>query len=137
MTAAALHQSFARVVRAAASMRHVTVAAKYDASPLLQVHGCFMAGLALHPSAEPDTLVVRCSVEDRNGLLADAPDAYYVTAHYEPYPVVLVRLKAIGDDGLRDLLMMSWKLTMQKVPRQRANGRLRSRVAQPTDRRST
>src|SRR5260370_6457427 len=39
----------------------------------------FMAGLATHRSAEPDTLVVRAGLEDRELLIADAPETYYVT----------------------------------------------------------
>jgi hypothetical protein len=35
---------------------------KYDGSPVLKVDGIFMAGLATHPSAEPDTLVVRAGL---------------------------------------------------------------------------
>jgi hypothetical protein len=31
-------------------------ATKYDGSPVLKVDGIFLAGLATHPSAEPDTL---------------------------------------------------------------------------------
>jgi hypothetical protein len=46
----------------------------------------------MHASAEPDTLVVRAAFEEREGLLEDAPDTYYVTDYYRRYPVVLVRL---------------------------------------------
>ena len=60
--------------------------------PVLRVRGCFMAGLASHRSVEPSTLVVRCALDDRERLLEDAPDTYYVTDYYRPYPVVLVRL---------------------------------------------
>ena len=42
---------------------------KHDGSPVLKVDGMFMAGLAMHPSAEPDTLVVRARLEDREGLV--------------------------------------------------------------------
>ena len=49
---------------------------KYDGSPVLQVHGVFMAGLAMHPSAEPDTLVVRMNLDDRALLLDEAPETY-------------------------------------------------------------
>jgi hypothetical protein len=34
-------------------------------SPVLKLGGSFMAGLAIHPSAEPDTLVVRAGYEER------------------------------------------------------------------------
>ena len=63
-----------------------------------------MAGLATHPSAEPETLVVRSGFDERELLLADAPDTYYVTDHYLKHPVVLVRLSRLDPDALRDLL---------------------------------
>jgi len=37
-----------------------------------------MAGLATHPSAEPDTLVVRHGLEEREWLIEDAPETYYL-----------------------------------------------------------
>jgi hypothetical protein len=48
---------------------NVEAATKYDGSPVLKAHGVFMAGLAMHASAEPDTLVVRAEFEEREGLL--------------------------------------------------------------------
>jgi hypothetical protein len=35
---------------------------KYDGSPVLKVDGILMPGPATHPSAEPDTLVVRAGL---------------------------------------------------------------------------
>ena len=61
----------------------VEAAIRYDGSPVLKVGGAFMAGLATHPSAEPETLVVRSEVEERRWLLEDAPDTYYLTEYYE------------------------------------------------------
>ena len=46
-----------------------------------------MAGLATHPSAEPDTLVVRATFDDRDWFIEDAPETYYVTDYYRGYPV--------------------------------------------------
>ena len=57
----------------------VEAATRYDGSPVLKAGGCFMAGLATHASAEPDTLVVRVGFEERAYLLEDAPDTYYLT----------------------------------------------------------
>ena len=93
----------------------VEATTKYDGSPVLKAGGSFMAGLAMHPSAEPDTLVVRAGFEERNGLLEDAPETYYVTDYYRNYPVVLVRLSQIDREALRDLLSMSWRLTLAKT----------------------
>jgi hypothetical protein len=52
----------------------VEATTKYDGSPVLQVHGVFMAGLAMHPSAEADTLVVRMNLDDRALMLDEAPE---------------------------------------------------------------
>src|SRR5216117_1793276 len=98
----------------------VEATTKYDGSPVLKVGGCFMAGLATHRSAVPDTLVVRCGVEERELLLEDAPETYYVTDYYRKYPLVLVRLSRIDRDALRDVLSVSRQLTLAKTrPRAR------------------
>ena len=93
----------------------VEATTKYDGSPVLKLGGCFMAGLATHASAEPDTLVVRSSCEERELLIEDAPETYYLTDYYRRYPLVLVRLSRIESDALRDLLSVSWRLTLAKV----------------------
>ena len=103
----------------------VEAATKYDGSPVLRVRGCFMAGLAMHRSVEPGTLVVRVALEDRDCLLEDAPDVYYLTDYYRPHPVVLVRLSRIDRRALRDLLSGSRRLTLAKTAdrgRTRRNG---------------
>jgi hypothetical protein len=74
-----------------------------------------MAGLAMHRSAEPESLVVRVTLEERECLMEDAPDTYYVTDYYRRYPVVLVRLSRIDRDALRDLLSVSWRLALAKA----------------------
>ena len=93
----------------------VEATTKYDGSPVLKVGGIFMAGLATHPSAEPETLVVRAGFEEREWLLEDAPETYYLTDYYRRYPVVLVRLSRIDRDALRDVLSVSWRLTLAKA----------------------
>ena len=87
---------------------------RYDGYPVLTVGGAFMAGLAADPSAEPDTLVVRADVDERELLLEDAPDTYYLTDYYRRHPVVLVRLSRIDRDALRDLLSTSRRLTLDR-----------------------
>ena len=103
----------------------VDAATKYDGSPMLKVGGSFMAGLATHRSAEPGTLVVRYDLEARASLLGEAPETYYVTDYYQPYPVVLVRLSRIDRDALRDLLSVSHRLTL---PKTRQGGRVKARA---------
>jgi hypothetical protein len=73
-----------------------------------------MAGLAMHRSAEPETLVVRADPEARQCLLEDAPEIFYLTDYYAPHPVVLVRLPRLDRDALRDVLSVSRRLTLAK-----------------------
>lgn len=102
---------------------HVTVGLRYDGAPVLRAAGCFMAGLATHPSAAPGTLVVRIAPQDRQGFLDDAPQTYYVTDYYARHPVVLVRLASVDRPALADLLALSWRLTMAKArPSRRPRG---------------
>src|SRR5438128_9033895 len=88
-------------------------------SPALKVHGKIMAGIpANRPEVEPGSLGVCVDFDDRAELLAADPDVYYVTDHYVPYNVVLVRLSRVNSDVLRDLLGMAHKfVTRNAAPR--------------------
>lgn len=101
------------------SLPDVEAATRYDGAPVLQVGGAFMAGLATHESAEPGTLVVRADVEERQYLLDEAPDIYYLTDYYRKHPVVLARLSRIDREALHDLLSVSRRLTQPKARNKR------------------
>ena len=109
--------AFEKVRRIGLSLPDVEATTKYDGSPVLKLGGCFMAGLATHRSAEPDTLVVRCGYEERERLLEDSAETYYVTDYYRKYPLVLVRLSCVNRDALHDLLSVSWRMTTAKARR--------------------
>jgi hypothetical protein len=108
---------FAIVRTVGLALPDVEAGTRYDGSPVLKRGGAFMAGLARHASAEPGTLVVRADVDERERLMEDAPETYYVTGYYRPYPVVLARLSRLDADALRDLLFVSWRLTAEKARR--------------------
>jgi hypothetical protein len=93
----------------------VEAATRYDGSPVLKLGGAFMAGMTTHASAEPGSLVVRMSVEEREWLVTEAPETYYVTDYHQPHPVVLVRLSQIDREALRELLSIAWRLTLPKI----------------------
>ncbi len=115
---------FETVRKVGLTLPDVEAATRYDGAPILKVGGSFMAGLATHRSAEPGTLVVRVGFEEREWLLEDAPGIYYLTDYYRRYPLVLVRLSRIDRVALRDLLSVSWRLTLPK-----ARNRRRTRLA--------
>ncbi len=87
---------------------------RYDGSPVLKAGGSFMAGIATDESAEADTLVGRCEIDDRELMIEDAPETYYLTDFYAKYPLVLVRLPAVTADALRELLTTSRKMALAK-----------------------
>lgn len=101
------------------SLPDVEAATRYDGSPVLKAGGCFVAGLASHPSAEPGSLVVRADLDERDRLLEDAPEVYYLTDYYCRHPVVLARLARLDRAALRDLLSVSLRLTRPRMKQAR------------------
>jgi hypothetical protein len=88
--------------------------------PSLKVRRKLLACPALHESAEPNSLVVRIDKDLRAEFIAAEPSVYYVTDHYERYPMVLVRLSSIDRSALRDLLETAWQFATSKKPARRA-----------------
>lgn len=64
--------------------------------------------------------MVRAGLEEREWLLEDAPETYYLTDYYRRYPLVLVRLSRIDRDALRDVLSVSRRLAAAKAGRRRS-----------------
>lgn len=54
-------------------------------SPALKVRGKMFACLAVHRSADPDSLVIRTDFDQRDELISAEPDTYYLTDHYVNY----------------------------------------------------
>ena len=77
--------------------------------PALKLRGTFLACMASNKSAEPNTLVVRISIDQRDAMIADDPQTYYLKPHYVGYPCVLVRLSVVSRDALSDLLQAAWR----------------------------
>lgn len=75
----------------------------------LRMGGEILACSAIHKSADPDTLMVRLGYEGRDALLQENPTAFYLTGHYQGYPVVLVRLRQVDRDMLGALLRDAWE----------------------------
>jgi hypothetical protein len=63
---------------------------------------------------EPNTLGVLVSFAERDRLLAEQPDIYYLTEHYRNYPVILVRLAKMTKTELRQLLGTAWRHAMEQ-----------------------
>lgn len=89
-------------------------------SPALKVNGRIYAVIAVNKEAEPNSLAVYLAdFEQREALLAEDPDTYYVKPHYEPYPIVLVRLSCVTRDALKDLVCGAHRVVSSKPSRRR------------------
>ena len=94
-------------------------------SPALKLGKRLVACLAIHRSAEANSLVVRTDFEQRAAVLVDDPETYYVTDHYVNHPVVLVRLARVQPEQLRDLLAAARQCVLVDAERLNRNRRLR------------
>jgi hypothetical protein len=77
--------------------------------PALKLRGKLLACMASHKSAEPNTLIVCLGFDQRDAMIADSPETYYLKPHYVGYESVLVRLSQIDRNALKDLLHASWR----------------------------
>ncbi len=91
--------------------------------PTMKVGGKMFVCIASHKSAEPNTLVVMMDFADRDALIEDDPDTYYLKDHYLNYPCVLVRLSRVRVDALRDLVTGAYRYITAKLPKSRGPGR--------------
>jgi hypothetical protein len=73
-----------------------------------------LAELGEHAPTGPVLAARVPDVGARDALIADDPDVYFTTAHFDGYPAVLVRLDAIGVDELAELLDEAW---VSRAPR--------------------
>ena len=88
-------------------------------TPALKLRGKLLACMTSHKSAEPNSLAVRLDFEQRDAMIADDPDTYYLKPHYVGYPVVLVRLPRISHEALDDLLHAAWRTVNASAPQRK------------------
>ncbi len=67
-----------------------------------------LTALGVEPP-EGDILGVRVPDEGvKFALIAEEPALYFTTPHFDGYPAVLVKLAAIDERGLRELIVEAW-----------------------------
>lgn len=96
--------AFEKVRRAAAGLSDVTEGMSWGV-PALKVRGTMFVCTAVNRAVEPNTVVARLSFVDRDWLLTQNPDVYYLKPHYLNYPCVLARLDRIRPKDLRELVV--------------------------------
>jgi len=95
--------TFATVRKLAAGLPGVEEGTMYGAQAL-KLGGRFLACMATNKAAEPGTLVVAVGFDQRDALIEEQPEVYYLKDHYLDYPCVLVRLARIDREALGGLL---------------------------------
>ena len=74
-------------------------------TPALRVRGKLLA--RLHENGAD--LILRMDVDTRTVLARVRPEVFHMTAHYIPYPWVMVRLATVGEGELRDVFGDAWR----------------------------
>jgi hypothetical protein len=77
--------------------------------------------------AAPDGPILGARVEHlvaKDALIADDPDVYFTTPHFDGYPAVLVRLERIGLADLEELTVEAW---LARAPKRLVDEYLRAR----------
>src|SRR6516165_3552395 len=75
-------------------------------TPAFKVRGKLFVRL----KEDGESIVVRIEEADRALRLQADPKAFYITDHYVAYPWMLVRLSAVAQDDLAELLRDAWRL---------------------------
>ena len=109
---------FAAVRAVGATLADVEAATSWGA-PALKVRGKMFVCMAVNKAAEPNTLVVRMDFAQRDALLDEDPETYYLKDHYVGHPCVLVRLSRVNRDALRDLVQTAHRFVSAATPRRR------------------
>jgi hypothetical protein len=97
------------VVSIATRFPGVEVTSSYG-TPALKVRKKFMCRLRTDPNA----LVLRCDLGEKEALLQGDDDAFFTTPHYDGYPAVLIRLEAVDPVELEELIEDAWRTQAPK-----------------------
>jgi hypothetical protein len=73
-------------------------------NPALKVAGKLLVRL----KEDGATLALWVSYEERLALVHEQPEVFFVTPHYQNYPMVLVRLATVDSEELRELIVEAW-----------------------------
>jgi len=76
---------------------------------------------------DDDTLALRCPIEQREALIAEDPDTFFLTDHYVNYPWVLARMSAINPAALRDVVIMAHRNALADQRKGRASSKTKAK----------
>lgn len=97
---------YRRVCEIALALPGVEESSSYG-TPSLKVKGKILARLRVEADG---ALALRCDFADRQKLLRADPRTYFVTDHYQHYPMILVRLYRVRRSALPELIERAWRM---------------------------
>ena len=103
-------QTYERICALALQLPGVELGTSYG-TPAIKVKGKLMARLR---SEAEGGLALRCDFLERQMLLQAAPEAFYLTPHYQDYPMILIKLEEVRTDALPDLIERAWRMVAPK-----------------------
>ena len=77
-------------------------------TPALKVKGQLFVRL----KEDGDSIVIRMPLDQREAMMNEDPEKYYITDHYREYPYMLVRLSKVTEGALRELLQISYRAAL-------------------------
>jgi hypothetical protein len=83
-------------------------------TPALKVRGKLFVRL----KEDGETIVLKTTYEEREEPMAHDPETYFITDHYLNYPYILVSLKLVSEDALRELIRISYNFAKQVSKRE-------------------
>ena len=93
------------VVRIGSGLPEVEESTWYR-TPSLKVRG---KGFARLRTEAEGGLVLMCSLEEKEALLASGDPAYFTTPHYDGHGVILVDLDRVDEGQLAELVEEAWR----------------------------
>jgi hypothetical protein len=92
------------VRRIALTLPNVKESTSYG-TPALKVRGKLFVRL----KEDNRTIVLRMEFDQREAMMAEDPETYFITDHYREYPWVLAKLARLKSEALRDLLQAAYR----------------------------
>lgn len=116
---AAIEKGHARYLKIALALPGAEASTSYG-TPSVKVRGKILS--RWRTEAEGG-LAIRCDFLDRQLLLQTQPEVFFLTDHYQNYPMVLVRLEKATRAVLVDVTERAWRLVApKKLVREREAG---------------
>ena len=100
-----------RVLEIALELPGVVATRSYG-TPAIKVGKKLLARLR---SEAEGGLAIMCDFVDRQMLLQAAPETFYVTDHYQNYPMVLINLETVRWDAMPGLVEQAWRMGATKT----------------------